>query len=136
MVVIDTNVLVRLLVNDDAGQARRARALFEREQVFISPTVLLESEWVLRSAYGLASARIIGLLRAVLGLPGVTTDRPQALAEALDACDKGLDFADALHMLLSAHAGPGDRPRVFYSFDIRLRQRAARHLPALPTAAP
>lgn len=56
MVAVDTNVLVRLLVNDDARQARRARALFEREEIFISPTVLLESEWVLRSAYGLAPA--------------------------------------------------------------------------------
>jgi predicted nucleic-acid-binding protein len=44
LVAVDTNVVVRLLVNDDAAQAGRARALFEREQVFVSPTVLLETE--------------------------------------------------------------------------------------------
>jgi len=68
MVAVDTNVLVRLLVNDDARQTRRARALIEREQVFISATALLESEWVLRSADGLASARIM--------LPAMPTAAP------------------------------------------------------------
>lgn len=136
MIAVDTNVVVRLLVNDDAAQARRARALFERERVFVSPTVLLEAQWVLRSAYGLASGQVLGHLRALLGLPGVTTDRPHAVADALDASENGLDFADALHMLLSAGPGPSDKPRVFYSFDTRLRRRAARLLPGVPTAAP
>jgi predicted nucleic-acid-binding protein len=136
MIAVDTNVVVRLLVNDDAGQARRARGLFERERVFIAPTVLLETEWVLRGAYGLAPARIVRLLQALLGLPGVVTDRPQALADALGACDNGMDFADALHLLLSADSTPGESARAFYSFDLRLRQRAARLLPGLPTAAP
>jgi predicted nucleic-acid-binding protein len=136
VIAVDTNVIVRLLVNDDAGQARRAKALFERERVFVSPTVLLETEWVLRSAYALDSKRIVSLLRALMGLPGVTTDQPQALADALGACDNGLDFADALHMLLGAGPKSGNGPRVFYSFDARLRRRAARQLPGVPTAAP
>jgi hypothetical protein len=91
---------------------------------------------VLRGAYGLAPALIVGRLRALLGLPGVSTERPQALADALAACDKGLDFADALHLLLGAGPQPGGDSRVFYSFDARLRQRAARHLPGHPSAAP
>lgn len=135
MVAVDTNVVVRFLVNDDKAQARRARALFEREEVFIATTVLLETEWVLRGAYGFAPEQIATYLRGLLGLPVARTERPLQLALALDAYSAGLDFADALHLLLAA-TGADVRPRVFYSFDIRLRRRASKHLPGVQTAAP
>ena len=51
MIATDTNVLVRLLVNDDEAQGSRARAAFEVEDIWIGKTVLLETFWVLRSAY-------------------------------------------------------------------------------------
>lgn len=51
MTALDTNVVVRFLVNDDDQQAQRARALIAAGNVHIPPTVLLETEWVLRSAY-------------------------------------------------------------------------------------
>ena len=51
MIAIDTNVVVRFLVNDDPEQAQRARRLIESEDVFLSTTALLETEWVLRVAY-------------------------------------------------------------------------------------
>ncbi len=120
MIAIDTNVLVRLLVNDDAAQTRRASALFDREEIGIAATVLLETEWVLRAAYRVPPPRIEQMLRAVLGLPKVSTQRPEAVAAALDAFAKGLDFADALHLFA------GDKVETFYSFDSRLRQRAMR----------
>lgn len=130
MIAVDTNVVVRLLVGDDAAQARSARALFEHAQVYIASTVLLETEWVLRAAYGLPPARIHGLLLGVLGLPGVATESPDRVAKAVDAFAKGLDFADALHLFLSADA------EAFYSFDAKFRQRAARHVPGRAVAAP
>ncbi|MBA2548339.1 MAG: type II toxin-antitoxin system VapC family toxin [Burkholderiaceae bacterium] len=134
MIAVDTNVVVRFLVNDDKAQARRARALFEREEVFITTTVLLETEWVLRGAYGFAPEQIETFLRGLLGLPVARTERPLQLALALDAYSAGLDFADALHLL--AATGADVKPRVFYSFDIRLRRRARKHLPRVQTAAP
>ena len=56
MLGLDTNVLVRLLIEDDASQTRRARklvdtAIAEQETVLVSLPVLLETEWVLRSRY-------------------------------------------------------------------------------------
>ena len=53
MLAIDTNVIVRYLTGDHPQQARKARTLIESEHVFVCTTVLLETEWVLRSVYGL-----------------------------------------------------------------------------------
>lgn len=118
MIAIDMNVLVRLLIADDAAQARRARRLVEKSEVLVSSTVLLESEWVLRSAYGIEPGAISAAFRGFLGLPNVASDVPAALAEALDRYDAGYDFADALH-LASAHKASS-----FYTFDKRLVRRA------------
>ena len=51
MIAFDTNLLVRLAVNDDEYQADIAEQLINNSEVFISRTVLLETEWVLRSVY-------------------------------------------------------------------------------------
>ena len=98
MIAIDTNVLVRLVVCDDPDQTRRARNLMKRGDVLVGSTVLLESAWVLGSAYGLDRAKVSGAIRGVLGLEGVATDAPAAVAQALDWFDAGLDLADALHV--------------------------------------
>ncbi len=55
MVAVDTNVLVRLVTNDHPAQAARAAAVFRAGPVFISKSVLLEAEWVLRYSYDLAT---------------------------------------------------------------------------------
>lgn len=131
MIALDTNVVVRLLVNDDVAQARRARALVASgEEIFVAPTVLLECEWVLRSAYGFAPTQIAGFLRGLLGLPGLHTDQPQAVAQALHGYGRGMDFADALHLALS-HAA-----ETFYTFDAAFRRSATRAMPAPAVKAP
>lgn len=119
MLAIDTNVIVRLLVNDDADQAARARQVIEGGDIFVATTVLLETEWVLRSAYGLASAIIARQLRSFAGLPGIRVEDPPRLARALDWAEAGLDFADALHL-----AGAGGC-EAFVTFDQRLTKAAA-----------
>ncbi len=103
MRAIDTNVVVRYLTGDDPEQAARARNVIETGSVFVSTTVLLECEWVLRSVYGLAAEDAASALRALSGLPGVTVDSPNLLVEALDRAAKGMDFADALHLGAAAH---------------------------------
>ena len=50
MIAFDTHVLVRLLVNDDLAQAKRAMARLLSDTVWTSRSVLLETEWVLRHA--------------------------------------------------------------------------------------
>src|ERR1035437_2873142 len=69
MTALDTNVLVRIITNDDRSQAARAATfLREQERVFISKTVLLELEWVLRSAYKIGPNAIISALHDVLSV--------------------------------------------------------------------
>jgi predicted nucleic-acid-binding protein len=123
MIGVDTNVLVRLLVNDDAARGQRARALMASDNdIFLAPTVLLEAEWVLRVAYRFNAPQIASFLRAALGLPRVRTHRPERVAAALLAYEAGLDFADALHAAL------GEDLTAFYTFDADFRKRAARVL--------
>ena len=103
MRAIDTNVVVRYLTGDDPAQAARARKVIDRGNVFVSTTVFLESEWVLRSVYGFSGNDVALALRAFAGLPAIEVESPALLAEVLDRMEKGMDFADALH--LGAAAG-------------------------------
>ena len=118
MLAIDTNVIVRYLVNDDPKQAAIARKLIDGRAVWVSRTVLLESEWVLRSGYDLEATKVTAALRDFLALPTVTVETPSIVRQALDAAALGMDFADALH-LAACQDG-----MVFASFDRRLVARA------------
>jgi predicted nucleic-acid-binding protein len=115
---IDTNVLVRFLTGDDSHQAARARRLIEAGDIFVATTVLLEAEWVLRSAYGFAPSAIAAALRGFAGLPGVALEDPALAALALDWAEKGLDFADALHLARAQGC------TAFMSFDRELAKAA------------
>ena len=98
MRAVDTNVVVRYLTGDHPEQAARARAAIDGGPVFASTTVLLESECVLRSVYGLAATEVAAALRSFSGLPNVSLESPILLADALDRAETGMDFADALHL--------------------------------------
>ncbi|CAM5309340.1 hypothetical protein AFEL58S_00585 [Afipia felis] len=103
MLAIDTNLIVRYLTGDHPRQSPRARALIDGEQVFAAITVVLEVEWVLRSTYGYRPKEVTGALRAFAGLPTVTVEDSGVVAAALDLVEKGMDFADALHLGRSVH---------------------------------
>lgn len=118
MLAIDTNVIVRYLTGDHPQQAAQAQALIDGEDVYVCITVLLETEWVLRSAYGFARARLAEALRAFAGLPRVTLEDAALATKALDWMGRGLDFADALH--LAAAQGC----EAFVSFDQRFAATA------------
>jgi predicted nucleic-acid-binding protein len=115
---IDTNVVVRFLTNDDAGQAERARRLVTDNDVFVSQTVLLEVEWVLRAGYSLPRHDVLDALDAFAALPQVRLDQPKRVAKALEWAKTGMDFADALH--LAAAEGCES----FATFDRDLLKRA------------
>lgn len=121
MIPIDTNIVVRLLVNDDKAQADRAQALVENNDVLITTPVLLETEWVLRSSYGISARSFITGLEKLLGFPTVAVEALGVIAEALRLHGQGVDFADAVHL---AAAGASGR---FATFDKGLI-RAARRL--------
>jgi len=111
VLAVDTNVVVRLLVNDDERQAARARRLFEMDEIWISVTVLLETAWVLESVYELSTTEIVKALRNLLGLPNVRVEDAAVVAAALEASAKGLELADALHLLRAPEGAE------FVSFD-------------------
>ncbi|MDZ7629141.1 MAG: type II toxin-antitoxin system VapC family toxin [Parvularculaceae bacterium] len=98
MRAIDTNVVIRFLTADDARDYKAARAVIEAGGVHVPLTVFLESEWVLRSAYGLSRVEIADGLAGLAGLPAVSVEEPAMLAMALGWMRDGMDFADALHL--------------------------------------
>ena len=118
MLAIDTNIIVRLLTNDDQDQAARAKTLIAENEVFIATTVLLETEWVLRGAYSQAKSDVIAALRAFAGLSAVKLEEPVRVETALTWAAGGMDFADALHL-----AG-AEECEAFVTFDRRLVKSA------------
>jgi predicted nucleic-acid-binding protein len=98
MLAIDTNVIVRFLTGDDPIQARKARTLVDTSDVWVSMTVLLETDWVLRSAYGFSTERVAVALSDFAGLPRVRLADAPLAAQALQWAQQGMDFADALHI--------------------------------------
>ena len=126
---IDTNVVVRFLTNDDPHQAQVARTVIAGGDIFIPITVLLETEWVLRSAYGFETGRVAEALRGLAGLPEVSVETPSQLSQALEAMERGMDFADALHLAQSQAC------EAFLTFDRRL-EAAAEKLGGIPVLVP
>jgi predicted nucleic-acid-binding protein len=105
MTALDTNVLVRVLTDDDPAQVEAARVLLATDDTFWVPvTVLLETAWVLEAIYELDVPTVADGLRHFLGLPNVEVDRPQRVAQALQWYEDGLDIADAVHLALSQDA--------------------------------
>lgn len=128
MIAVDTNILVRVLTNDNADQAKRAMKRMRSDTVWVSRTVLLETEWVLRHAYGLDATAIRRSFTTLLGVASVEVEDRAAVLQALAWHGDGMDFADALHLSASASA------TAFVSFDRGLARKAKR-VGAKPTVA-
>ena len=105
-VALDTNVLVRLLVNDDPLQAQQAAALIDASSAcFVPITVALELEWVLRGAYKLPRDAVIAAFDGLLAICHLHLEQEDLVRLALDWHRQGLDFADALHLARSEGCG-------------------------------
>ena len=130
MKALDTNVLARFFVDDpddrEASLQRPAAVAALSDRAFVSVTVLLELEWVMRGFYALPSTQISGVLRALAGIEHVVLEDRDAVLAAVDGYDAGLDLADALHVARSARASS------FATFDRRLAKRAAGLVLAVP----
>ena len=95
--MVDTNVLVRAIVADDPGQVRRARKLLKSSRILLLESVILELEWVLRYSYEMSREEVGGALRILIGLRNVQVERKRLVLNVIEAYEKGVDFADALH---------------------------------------
>jgi predicted nucleic-acid-binding protein len=122
MKALDTNVLARFFIDDaddvQAARQRPAAVAALSSRAFVSVTVLLEFEWVMRGFYALSARDVSRVLRALAGIENVLLEDRGGVLAALDAFDKGMDFADALHVNRSVRAA------TFATFDQRLAKRA------------
>jgi predicted nucleic-acid-binding protein len=130
VIAVDTNVLVRYLVEDDVVQTDRAEAVLRSGAVIVPNTVLLETEWVLRTSYRFDRPAIAGGINKLLGLPGVQAEDGAMAGQALAWYAQGLDFADALHLASSGQA------EAFATFDRALRRKARAVTGAVRVVAP
>jgi predicted nucleic-acid-binding protein len=120
VLAVDTNIVIRYLVRDDDRQSARAREIIHGSPVFVSLTVLLESEWVLRSLYGFGQSEVLTALEAFCGTHEVSVAEPAVVKQAFVLSKLGLELADALHVAQS------DGCEAFVTFDKRLVKRMAR----------
>lgn len=117
MISLDTNVLVRLIAEDDPKQLAAAK-LAREEGAFVSHGVLMEAEWVLRALYGWPRDRVNRALRQLIGVGGIMVDELEDVFWALDRHGAGGDWADMLHLIASrGHAS-------FATFDRSLLKEA------------
>lgn len=119
MASLDTHVLVRFLVEDDAVQLDAARKLIGQcvrtgEALFVPVTVALELEWVLRANFGFRKPDVVQTLSRLLSSIELSFESEAALELAIVLYGRGgADFSDCLHVALASSAG--ERP--LWTFD-------------------
>jgi predicted nucleic-acid-binding protein len=112
-VIVDTNVLVRAAVRDDARQARIAsKVLTDATVIAVALPCLCEFVWVLRKVYSLQTEDIAAAIRALLDATNVQVNRP-AVEAGLSMLESNGDFADGV----IAYEGTWLGGETFVSFD-------------------
>jgi len=126
VIALDTNVLVRFLVEDDRKQTAAAAALIDRvvkdgDTLFVSDVVVCETVWVMSVSYHIGRKEIAGVLRNLLRARHVTFSAADQLIRALEAYESGKgDFAD---YLIREHARAADCDQVATFDRVLLRER-------------
>jgi predicted nucleic-acid-binding protein len=124
VIALDTNVLARFYIEDEADRESKrqralARAVLESARSFFVPlSVIQELEWVMRGRYGFGRKEAADVLDHLLGLPNVDVDAAGAVRYATDWHRRGMDFSDGLHLALSASCSE------LATFDRNLSRRA------------
>jgi predicted nucleic-acid-binding protein len=125
MIAVDTNILVRYAVKDDKRQTELATSFIAGNQCHVLKSVILELAWVLSSSsgYNLTRKVVAERLRHILGLPTMETEGAVQVAQAIDWYEKGMDFADALHLASSCEI------KGFATMDGRMSSKASQIAP-------
>ena len=110
MTGLDTNVLVRYVMQDDPRQSPRATRLIEAlkpdEPGFVPVVALVELVWVLAGSYALERTQVATVLDTLLRSKELVIDRAELVTQALNRYNAaGADFADALIERIAAAAG-------------------------------
>lgn len=111
MIGIDTNVLLRAVLDDDPEQSPAARSLIEAakaagEAIRVDRLVLAEAAWTLARRYRYTREQLVEVVEALLAVPELRLEDGRAVADALAVFGgDGLDFADALISVCNRRAG-------------------------------
>ena len=124
MIALDTNALVRMLIEDDIKQAKMVEetiALAEKKsvQILILSEVLVETIWVLESVYQCTREEISQFLETLIFTPTFSFVDPQVIRRATHEYKKGGDFAD----LLIVNQAKEHQVKKFFSFDKKLQKK-------------
>jgi len=103
MIAVDTNILVRYAVKDDKRQTALATSFIADNECYVLKSVILGLVWVLSSSsgYNLTRKVVTERLRHIMGLPTIDTEDAVQVAQAINWYERGMDFADALHLTSS-----------------------------------
>jgi predicted nucleic-acid-binding protein len=109
MIGLDTNVLVRYIVQDDPAQARKATALIEsltdESPGFVSMTALVELVWVIQGCYAADKDETVGILDKLLRLRTLRLENMEVVSRAVRVyAGSRADFADCLIESSGSHA--------------------------------
>lgn len=110
MIGLDTNILLRATLNDDAVQSKAAQRLLKSlgddKRGFVNLPVLMEFFWVLRSRYKLPQARLATVMRHLLEVEHIEFEALEVVGKALATYEAGVaDFADMIIALRSCDLG-------------------------------
>lgn len=112
---VDTNVLVRAVLNDDPAQSRAARQVLKEASLIAVPMpCLCELVWVLRQGAKLSRNDVAAAVRSLMDVRNVVVNRPAAEL-GLAVLEAGGDFADGA----IAYEGAWLGGEIFMSFDKR-----------------
>ena len=123
-VAVDTNIVVRLIVADDSTQIALIADLISQHELFIPLTVLLETQWVLRSRYGYTAQAVADAMTNLASLEHIQLEGGAVTAWAISRYRKGADLADMLHLAAC------DEGVAFATFDRKLAAAAGRTAPS------
>lgn len=110
MYAIDTNVLIRYIVEDNPEQTQKATEVIEQltpeKQGFISCVVLCELNWVLKTAYKVSKSERVATLQKILSVPVFEVEQLNCCLKALRSYEQGkADFSDYLIQQISETYG-------------------------------
>ena len=111
MMALDTNVVVRFLVRDERRQSQLVYARFRkaessREVLFVPLVVVLETIWVLESAYGKSRQEILNALEDLRGMPILEFEKDRVLQSLMqDGRENAVDLSDLLMALAARSSG-------------------------------
>lgn len=115
MKAIDTCVLARFVLNDDAHQGEVAGSIVKRGG-YVSLTVLLELSWLLRSRFGFKRQELSDILRDLVEISSLRFEKEDGLEWAIDRISAGADVAHVIHLVAAGNV------EAFVTFDDMVAQ--------------